>query len=225
MLESAHDPSRRAFLGQLGLVAAAGAHAGQLFPIVDRTAQQAQSAWDMSWTSAVEKARYKAVFDSTSLADGAALDIAADIWGNYKDVHGTDDDVRMVVVMRQLGQVMAFNDHMWEKYGIGAERGVKDPVTKLPATRNVYLTSRPGDPDCATSSRLDALHKRGAIFLVCNRASMNWAAGAATRTGTPVETVRDEIRANLVPGAFLMPTGVFALARAQNAGCAYMRGS
>lgn len=225
MRESAYDPSRRAFLGQLGLVAAVGTHAGRLLPMVDSSAPRPQSAWDMSWTEAVAKARYKAVFDSPSLADGAALDVAADIWGSYKDVYGTDDDVRMVVVMRQLGQVMAFNDHLWEKYGIGAERNVKDPVTQQPARRNVYLTSRAGDPDYAVSARLDSLHKRGAIFLVCNRASMNWAASAATRTGTPVETVREDVRANLVPGAVLMPTGVFALARAQNAGCAYMKGS
>lgn len=224
-MRESHDPSRRAFLGQLGLVAAAGSHAGRLFPMAGRSPQGAPSVWDMSWTETVAKARYKAVFDSPSLADGAALDIAADISGSYRDVYGADEDVRMVVVMRQLGQVMAFNDHLWEKYGIGAERNVKDPATQQPATRNPFLTSRPGDPDYAVSSRLDTLYHRGAIFLVCNRASMNWAAGAATRTGTPVETVREDVRANLVPGAFLMPTGIFALARAQNAGCAYMKGS
>jgi hypothetical protein len=37
--------------------------------------------------------------------------------------------------------------------------------------------------------------------------------------------VQSEVRAGLVPGAILMPTGVFALVRAQNAGCAYMKGS
>ena len=40
-----------------------------------------------------------------------------------------------------------------------------------------------------------------------------------------VEQVRSEVRAGLVPGATLMPTGIFALVRAQNAGCAYMKGS
>ena len=83
----------------------------------------------------------------------------------------------------------------------------------------------PGDPSWAVASKLDTLHARGAIFLVCNRASMNWATSAAERTKTDVEVVKNDVRNNLVPGAILMPTGVFALVRAQNAGCAYMRGS
>lgn len=39
-----------------------------------------------------------------------------------------------------------------------------------------------------------------------------------------VADVKKEVFANLVPGTFVMPSGVFALMRAQNAGCAYMRG-
>jgi hypothetical protein len=35
--------------------------------------------------------------------------------------------------------------------------------------------------------------------------------------------VYDDIRANLVPGATLMPTGVFATLMAQEAGCSLMR--
>ena len=62
-------------------------------------------------------------------------------------------------------------------------------------------------------------------FLVCNRASMNWARSAAERTKKDLEQVQNEVRNGLVPGATLMPTGVFALVRAQNAGCAYMKGS
>jgi intracellular sulfur oxidation DsrE/DsrF family protein len=54
---------------------------------------------------------------------------------------------------------------------------------------------------------------------------MNWAASAAERTKGDVEAIKSDVRNNLVPGAILMPTGIFALVRAQNAGCAYMRGS
>jgi hypothetical protein len=54
---------------------------------------------------------------------------------------------------------------------------------------------------------------------------MNFAAGAAERMKKDVEQVRNDVRNGLVPGATLMPTGVFALVRAQNAGCAYMKGS
>jgi hypothetical protein len=167
----------------------------------------------MSWVERVQRAQYKVAFDSSSLADGAALDLAAGIWSDYNTVYGSDDVARMVIIMRALGQVMAFNDTLWERYGIGEERKVNDPATKQPAKGNPW------------KNKLDTLRTRGAIFLVCNRASMNWATDAAKRTERDLEEVKKDVRNGLVPGAILMPTGVFALARAQNAGCAYMRGA
>lgn len=213
---------RRAFLRQLGIATAAVG--GAKVP-TRRALTHGVSDWDMSWVEQVQRAPYKAVFDSPALADGAALDLAAGILDNFKDVYGTTETVRMVIVMRQLGQVMAFNDDLWNRYAIGAERQITDPVTKQPARRNPYAKALPDEPAWAAASKLESLRERGAIFLVCNRASMNWAASAAERTHTDVEKVRGEVRNGLVPGAVLMPTGVFALVRAQNAGCAYMRGS
>jgi len=222
---------RRDFLTKLGLGAVALSGTAITAPLaaeeLDRTVEAfaAEPTWNMSWTEELQKVPYKAVFDSPSLADGAALDLAAGIWDNFKEVYGTDSTSRMVIIMRQLGQVMAFNDTMWEKYGIGEERKVNDPVTKQPAKRNPWAKVMPGDPAWAVSSRLDTLRARGAIFLVCNRASMNWATSAAERMKMDVEVVKNDVRNNLVPGAILMPTGVFALVRGQNAGCAYMKGS
>lgn len=223
---------RRAFLTSLGFSAAALGGSALVAPLsaegLDRMGDALvaeSSAWDMSWVDQVQRATYRAVFDSPALADGSALDLAAGIWDNFKEVYGSDDVVRMVIIMRQLGQVMAFGDALWEKYGIGEERKVNDPLTKQPARRNPWARATPGEPAYAIASKLDALRARGAILLVCNRASMNWAAGAAERTKRDVEEVRNEVRNGLVPGAVLMPTGVFALVRAQNAGCAYMRGS
>ena len=222
---------RRDFLTKLGLGAVALSGGAIVTPLgaeeLDRMGEAfaSEPSWNMSWVDELQKVPYKAVFDSPSLADGAALDLAAGIWDNFKEVYGTDSSSRMVIIMRQLGQVMAFNDMMWEKYGIGEERKVNDPATKQPAKRNPWAKVMSGDPAWAVSSRLDTLHARGAIFLVCNRASMNWATSTAERMKLDVETVKNDVRNNLVPGATLMPTGVFALVRAQNAGCAYMKGS
>jgi intracellular sulfur oxidation DsrE/DsrF family protein len=71
---------------------------------------------------------------------------------------------------------------------------------------------------------LERLHQRGTTFLLCNRATMNAAADMAQRTGRDADAVRQEVRENLIPGAILMPDGIFALIRAQNAGAAYMGG-
>ncbi|HEY6808273.1 MAG TPA: twin-arginine translocation signal domain-containing protein [Gemmatimonadales bacterium] len=221
---------RRDFLRQLSLATAATVGGAMVTPLaagsLDRAGDalaRSGSPWDMSWVDAVQRATYKAVFDSPALADGSALDNAAAIQDNFKEVYGSDDVVRMVIVMRQLGQVMGFTDDLWDRYAIGAERQVMDPLTKQPARRNPWAKAQAGDPDWARESKLDALRARGAIFLVCNRASMNWAASAAERTHTDPEKVRADVRSGLVPGATLMPSGIFALVRAQNAGCAYMR--
>ena len=222
---------RRDFLTKLGFGAVALGGSAFVAPLdaqeLDRIGETlaAEPLWNMSWVDELQKVPYKAVFDSPTLADGSALDLAAGIWDNFKEVYGTDSSCRMVIIMRQLGQVMAFNDSMWEKYGIGEERKVNDPLTKQPARRNPWAKSMPGDPSWATASKLDSLRARGAILLVCNRASMNWAANAAERTKGDLEAIKNDVRNNLVPGAILMPTGIFALVRAQNAGCAYMRGS
>jgi intracellular sulfur oxidation DsrE/DsrF family protein len=222
---------RRDFLTRLGIGAVALGGGAFVAPLgaeeLDslREGAAAEGGWDMSWVDQLQKVPYKGVFDSTALADGAALDLAAGIWDNFKEVYGTDETTRMVIIMRQLGQVMAFNDAMWDKYAIGEERKVNDPVTQQPARRNPWLKPTPGEPAWAVASKLETLRARGAIFLVCNRASMNWANSAAERMKRDVEEVKSDVRKNLVPGAVLMPTGVFALVRAQNAGCAYMRGS
>jgi len=44
------------------------------------------------------------------------------------------------------------------------------------------------------------------------------------RTKTDWHTVYGELKANLVPGVILQPTGVYAVHRAQEAGCTYCAG-
>jgi hypothetical protein len=53
----------------------------------------------------------------------------------------------------------------------------------------------------------------------------NFAGGMARKYQRDPEAVKAEWRENLVPGAILVPSGIFALIRAQNAGCAYMPGT
>ncbi|HZI21026.1 MAG TPA: hypothetical protein VFD76_00870 [Gemmatimonadales bacterium] len=61
------------------------------------------------------------------------------------------------------------------------------------------------------------------ITLVCNIAARSWAASLAQEAGLEVERVRTDVLNGLVPGAILVPSGIFALIRAQNAGCALLR--
>jgi len=227
-----HDPARRRFVSAAAATAAALAGGVAATPLAAQVparngvSPEPSAPWDMRWVQLVAAAPYRVVFDTTAIADGAALGLAADFIDQFHSVYAVPDaDVRAVIVMRQVATPLAFSDELWRKYKIGEQSKVIDPVTKLPALRNPFLRAAAGAPDYEVSASLERLHARGAIFLVCNRAAMNAAARLATGAGADVETARTEVRSGLVPGAVLMPDGIFAMIRAQNAGCAYMRGS
>ncbi|MDQ6829896.1 MAG: hypothetical protein M3081_13635 [Gemmatimonadota bacterium] len=220
---------RREFLGRLGVAAAATAAAGAGLAPRDATAAidpRHNSPWDMSWVDKLTGVPYKVAFDANNIADGLAPNLAADFMTQYHEVYNTrDDQTRAVIVMRQLGVQMAFGDALWDKYAIGEDVKVSDPATKAPAKRNVFWREAAGSNATPDPSMLDSLHARGAIFLACNRAAMNWSRRMAEKNHRSVEEVQAEVRAGLIPGALLMPSGIFAMIRAQNAGCAYMRGA
>ena len=217
-------PPRREFLGQLSLIALAASAPSSVAPVRELAAGRSASPWDMSWVERVAAAPYKVTLDANNINDGAALDYAADIMNTFRDVYGgPDTQTRVVVVMRQLGVPMALQDALWDKYAIGEDRKINDPVTKSPARRNPFLRPAPGAPSYEVDSKIESLVARGLTILVCNRALMNTARSHAERVKANVEQVQAEFRAELVPGAIVMPNGIFSLVRAQNAGCAYLK--
>ena len=218
---------RREFLGQLATAAVAlagtacaaqtAASSQASAPAQNPAATQtipsrppSKTVFDDSWTQRLT-AKHKAVFDSPELADGAAL-YQAQIWASgFKEMYQlTDADTQAVLVFRHAGVPMVFNDVIWSKYEIGKRRKVKDEAGRW-ATANAHV------------KELAEAKERGSIILGCNLAAMGIAASIARDTKQDPEVVRQEIRNNLVPGALLMPSGIFALHRAQEAGCTYMR--
>lgn len=215
---------RREFLTQVGLAAAAIAFDAEEMRAASGT--NGESPWDTSWLDRLAAAQYRVVFNASDIADGAAMAYASTFFDNYHEAHGTTDaQTRPVIVFRRLGTVMALNDMLWEKYSIGEDRKVNDSATHAPAKRNVFWKAAPGASPEAASDKIETLHSRGMISLVCNIAAMNVGYSLAQKSGRDVEEVRREVKANLVPGAILVPSGIYALIRAQNAGCAYMQGT
>jgi intracellular sulfur oxidation DsrE/DsrF family protein len=154
------------------------------------------------------------VFNADEIADGAALSYAETFLNDFHQAQATSDaQTRPVIVFRRLGTPIALDDALWERYGIGEDSKVTDNRSNKPATRNIY------------KKQLEELRRRGLISLVCNIALGNWSAGAARRTNKKVADVLEDARANLIPGTIVVPSGIFALIRAQNAGCAYMPGT
>ena len=91
--------------------------------------------WDTSWIGRVSAARYRAVFNASTMSGGAVLDFVATFLDQFHEAHRTADrDTRPVVVFRRLGTAMAFNDAMWT--GIRSAR--------IPRSTTRRLRHRPG---------------------------------------------------------------------------------
>lgn len=183
--------------------------------------------WDSSWMGKIT-AKHKAVFDSPEIGDGTALYHAMSYLGSVKDVFGGGDaDASVVCVLRHAAVPMLYNDAIWAKYNIGAETKTTDEKTKLPVTRNIYYQrlDKEGNPmsDERPSPTIKSLTSRGVIFIGCDLATRGFSYRLAQKTKQPQSVVYEEIRQNLVPGAILMPTGVFGMLLAQEAGCSFMK--
>ena len=219
---------RREFLAQLGIATAlltgsAGAVTAQP-DVAELEIPATTDKWDTSWLDQLAKAQFRVVFDATNISDGYALDTTGVFLNHYHEVHGTSDEqLRAVIVMRQLGTPLALGDAIWDKFALGEELKINDRLTQQPARRNPFL--KPHASNGSSDSSLETLRSRGTILLLCNIAMNNWSSRHAEMTKRPVDEVREEVRSNLVPGTIVVPSGIFALIRAQNAGCAYMRGA
>ncbi|MGQ0641414.1 MAG: hypothetical protein ACT4P6_11695 [Gemmatimonadaceae bacterium] len=221
---------RREFLAQLGAATAILAGSASQAPLAARgdstesLLPAAADKWDTTWIDALANVPYKVVFDASDFADGYAPDLTSVFLDHYREVHSTaDSQTRAVIVVRQRGTPMALGDAIWDKYALGEELKINDRSTKQPARRNPYLKAAAGGD--STDSSLETLRARGSILLLCNIAMNSWSSRNAEMVKRAVDEVREEVRANLVPGTIVVPSGIFAIIRAQNAGCAFMRGA
>ena len=72
---------------------------------------------------------------------------------------------------------------------------------------------------------MDGLMGRGAIALACNLALFRLVSMVAKKDKLEPKPAREKVLANLVPGVVVLPSGIFAVIRAEQAGCHYIRAS
>jgi hypothetical protein len=225
--------SRRAFLVDAGLVggatlltACAGSAQATLPGPRAVEPRPAVGEWDLSWTARVAAASDRAVFDMPGMEDPASPGVP-EIAGRYLDnciaVYGPHGaDAIAVLNIRTRAVPMALSDAAWERFALGVEYTVTDPVTKQPAVRNPFWHRTAGAPLYPQVPSLEEFVQRGAILLVCDFALGHLSARLATKAGRSADDVHRELRGSFVPGAVAVPSGMFGLARSQNAGCAYV---
>jgi len=66
------------------------------------------------------------------------------------------------------------------------------------------------------------MKERGALYCVCNLATQVFSGMIAARMGLKADEVYKEMIAGLIPGVQLVPSGVWALGRAQENGTGYI---
>jgi hypothetical protein len=226
-----NDPKikdRREFLAQVVTAAAVVAGAGCATPLAAAGSSAiAQSApFDDSWTRRVSAAKHRAVFDSPDINEGLALVHATFFRQGYQEQLGVGpSEVIPVVVFRHLGTSMAFNDALWAKYALGERSKLIDPATGKEAVRNPFARVGKDEKNAMVpaDASIEVLLANGAVLLVCNKATMRLAGQVAAKFGKPVEDVRAEFRAAVLPGVLLQPSGVYAVLRAQDVGCGFLK--
>jgi hypothetical protein len=215
---------RRDFLKQVataGVVASAGA----LAPFARAEAEGLSHAapFDDTWTQKVKSAKYRAVFDSSSIEDGLALMHATLFAQGYMEQLGAKpSEIVPVVVIRHSATPMALNDKLWEKYALGEYTKVKDRGTDAGAVRNLFARKDEKSNIVNPEASLESLLASGAVILVCNRAGRNLAARMAKQFNRDVEEVRAEVREGILPGLVWQPSGIYAIHRAQEVGCTFI---
>lgn len=156
-------------------------------------------------------------------SDSIVLQIAARYLDNCATTYKAHTYKAISVMnIRTTAIPAAMTDAAWSRYSLGAEYNVKDPATQQPAVRNLFW-SRQELPPATGMLTLEELVQRGNIFLVCDFAMGHLSTRLASKVGRSADDVHADLRRSLVPGAFAVPSGIFGLARAQNAGCAFVR--
>ncbi|MBD0331025.1 MAG: twin-arginine translocation signal domain-containing protein [Chitinophagaceae bacterium] len=132
----------------------------------------------------------------------------------------------VVVVLRHESIPFAMEDKLWVKYKFGEMFKINDPATGKPAVRNAFWKPQVGDfkvPGLGNVAiGINELQDSGVIFCVCNMALTVYSAVAADQMKLTAADVHKEWRSGVLPGIEIVPSGVWALGRAQEKGCGYI---
>jgi intracellular sulfur oxidation DsrE/DsrF family protein len=217
--------SRRNFLGKL----AAGAVA---LGAVSFAPLQAQAGYELPDNDQADpeaffnkiKGKHRIVFDATQ-----PNELMPFAWPRIflvtNAATGTPEkDCGVVVVLRHDAIPYALNSDLWAKYKLGELHKADDPLTKEPATHNPFWKPKedykvPGIGSVPIG--INQLMDSGVLFCACNMAITVYSAVAADKMKMDAETVKKEWLAGVLPNIQIVPSGVWALGRAQEKGCTY----
>ena len=135
-------------------------------------------------------------------------------------------DCSVVVVLRHSSIGYAMEDRVWAKYELGKTFEANDPETKAPALRNPFWKPKPGAFKFPGIGEVligvNQLQESGVQFCVCAAAINVYSAALAQGMNLKHEDVKKDLTDAILPGIQPVPSGVWALGRAQEKGCGYI---
>lgn len=217
------NSTRRDFLGAMVIGAAASGISAFASPLEAKI-----SAWDKKALSGPEewfdkiKGSHRVVFDGSTPHHNFPVIWN---WAWYYTNNGSgspDDDLTGMTVLRHNAIPFALKDEAWEKYNLGKMFEVPDNNKKAPAIRNVVYEPQEGDMPMPVIEGIKKLQDRGAMFCVCDLALNVYSGMAAKEMDMDATEVYEEWKAAVLPDIQIVPSGVWALTRAQEHGCSYI---
>ena len=213
---------RREFIGKLagttlGLPAILGAFSAGASPfsISPEVAQDADA-----WFKNV-KGKHRIVYDASEPHGGMPIIWAWAFYHTNNLTQTQDSDMTAMVVLRHNAIPFAMEDKLWAKYKFGEMFKVDDNQTKKPSLRNPVYMPKEGDFPASFIQGIKDLQSRGAMFCVCDLALTVYSGRVAASMNLKAEDVKKEWVAGLHPGIQVVPSGVWAIGRAQENGCGY----
>jgi len=219
---------RRGFLGSIAASATVAGLAPILSPLnlySKEPSLAASPAGDPDeWFKQI-KGKHRMVFDVTQ-----PNEIFPFAWPRVfmitNDKTGTPENQQsVVVVLRSKAIPYAFEDRLWEKYKLGEQFKIDDPATKAPSLRNPFWRPKPGDfkmPGLGNVAiGINELQNSGVMFCVCDTAMTVRSSALAQQMNLEPEKVKKDWVSGLLSNIQVVPSGVWALGRAQEHGCAY----
>jgi intracellular sulfur oxidation DsrE/DsrF family protein len=237
--KSTHTTARRGFLAKVAGGLAAIGLAGLSKPI-EAIAQEKKATSTPKAVSPADKwfqkvkGSHRVVYDATHPHEIMPFAWPA-VFLMTNEATGTPKtDCGVVVVLRHEAICYAFKDEMWSKYNFAEVFKAKDhggaftapDAANATQTRNPFWSNKPGDftiPGIgAVNIGIKDLQKDGVMFCVCNAAMTVYSNVIAGMKSTSADEVMKDWVANLVPEVQIVPSGVWALGRAQEHGCKYI---
>jgi intracellular sulfur oxidation DsrE/DsrF family protein len=222
------NSSRRSFLGTIATGAAALGAATLAAPLTAsaNTMQKSTNNWADAdaWFKQI-KGKHRIAYDVPH-ANGIFPFAWPRVFLLTNAATGTPEkDCNVVVILRHDAIGYAMQSELWSKYKFGDVFHLPDPATNQPSTRNPFWKPAAGAFNIpgfgVVPIGINELQDSGVMFCVCDAALTVYSAAVAQGAGLNAADVKKEWVAGLLPGIQVVPSGVWAVGRAQEHGCAY----